>query len=178
MLPVWRLLWLGYARGWEVAVTSLQAHEVPLKQPRPVYVIRAGQASDKPFVAQCWAREFRASEGWVRQIDSDFITRCIYPRIEEILNRADVRVAGPPEDETTVYGFSVVEPGLVHLVYVRRAWRRMGIATALLAGIALSKYKWTTQTREWLEWARHKYELESYQPFWMTPGKGDEWKPR
>lgn len=141
------------------------------------YVVRAGLPSDTDFIARSWALEFRASEGWVRRIEEDFVTRCIYPRIQSILSRAKVRIAGPPEDDATVYGFAVLEPALVHMVYVRRAWRRMGIATALLAGLNLGHHKWTTQTRDWLEWGRHKYQLHSYQPFWMTPGEG-EWKQK
>jgi len=88
--------------------------------------------------------------------------------VQKVLARAELRVAGPPEDETVLYGFAVLEPALVHMVYVRQSWRRMGIAKRLLEGVQLEACAYSTHTTDMGQWIRHKHPMTEYQPFWLT----------
>jgi GNAT superfamily N-acetyltransferase len=140
---------------------------VPPSPGVPVYVIREGTEAHNDFVAKSWVETFRGGDKAHRYIEPGFFNRSIYPEIEEILLRAEVRVAGPVDDETTVYGFAVLEPGTVHMVYVRKPWRRYGIAKALLTDVDLPSSDWTTQSMDFREWIRFRYPMRGYRPFWM-----------
>lgn len=142
-------------------------------RPQEAFVIRPGVLEDNDFIAKSWAETFRWSEHWVACISPGRFARCVYPAIRRILERAQVRVAAPPNDDTTVYGFAVLEPDVVHCVYVRIAWRRIGIARELLHGLELAKMDWGTQSRDWLLWARKKkaFSMKNYRPFFMYEGE-------
>lgn len=131
------------------------------------YVLRDGVESDKDFVAKAWAQTFRASEGWVSRIESGFLWRCIYPAIRRTLEHAKVRVAAPPMDDLTIYGYAVLQPDILHFVYVRSAWRKLGIAKELLSGLKLAEMDWGTQSLDWLRWGRLKWRMRNYRPFFM-----------
>lgn len=122
-------------------------------------------------MAQSWADTFRGSDASLRRIEPGFFNRSVYPRIEEILKRAEVRIAGPAGDDLTIYGFAVLEAGTIHMVYVKKAWRRLGIGQALLEGVDLQKSVWSTQSQDFREWIRHKYLMAGYRPFWLTERK-------
>lgn len=135
--------------------------------PLPVQnlVIRPGTPEDNDFVAKSWAETFRGNPA-ERRIEESFFKRAVYPRIHAVLERAQVRVACPREDGHVVYGFAVLEPACIHMVYVRRTWRKLGIAKALLAGVSLPDTDWSTQSSDFREWIRHKHQLRHYRPFW------------
>jgi GNAT superfamily N-acetyltransferase len=86
------------------------------------------------------------------------------------MGRAQTRVAAAAKDPVVIYGFAVLEPGLIHMVYVRRPWRKMGIARALLSGLRLEDCDWSTQSSDFREWIRHKWTLRHYRPFWADEG--------
>lgn len=94
-------------------------------------------------------------------------------RMDATLEKSEVRVAAPKNDDVTIYGFAILQPPkTVHYVYVRNTpdWRRMGIATALLAGVEPSTCTMTTWTDEVSGpdgWIRSKYKNFKYVPFHM-----------
>lgn len=90
------------------------------------------------------------------------------PLVNGVLRRSAVRVAAPGGDPLTIYGFAVVEPGTVHMVYVRQGWRRMGIAKQLLADIAIADCAYSTHTSDLQAWIQRHYRLGEYRPFWLT----------
>lgn len=142
-----------------------------VKAPAHRWHIRCGQTSDEGFVAESWAKTFQGSDASIRRIHPNFFNRSVYPRIEELLHGAEVRIASPADDDVTIYGFAVLEPGLVHMVYVKKPWRRLGIAAALLQGVDLGACDWGTQSQDFREWIRHKYPMANYRPFWMQERK-------
>lgn len=99
-------------------------------------------------------------------MEPGFFRRTIYPRIQAVLERAEVRVAHLAKSDDVLCGFVVLEPGVVHMVYVRPPWRRMGMAKALLHDVELSECDWSTQSGEFREWIRFKYPMRHYRPFW------------
>lgn len=90
------------------------------------------------------------------------------PLVNEVLRRAEVRIVGPMDDPVTIYGFAVLEPGLVHMVYVRNGWRHLGIAKQLLSGVSLSDVHYSTHTTDLQSWIRKRYRLGEYRPFWLN----------
>lgn len=138
------------------------------------FAIRAGTQDDEGFVAQCWVREFRCSSWKFRRTDDGVFNSFCYPRIREHLKTSTVRVAGPIGDSLTIYGFVVFNEDLLHLVHVRKEWRKKRIATALLEGMQTEDKLWTTDTEDWNGrgqghgWAQHKWKTRGHFPFWMT----------
>lgn len=145
---------------------SVAGPEVP-NSPAPIYILRPGTPADRAFIAKTWAETFRANPA-EKRIEEGIFRRGVYRCIEAILERAIVRCAVPPSDDGVLYGYAVLEPGCIHMVYVRRVWRKMGLARRLLAGIELADSDWSTQSADFRDWIRHKYRLRHYRPFWLT----------
>jgi GNAT superfamily N-acetyltransferase len=97
--------------------------------------MRAGRPSDVPFIESSWRNS--ASHSSEPAARKPGFHGAVNARAREIAARADtrVRVACVPGDEDAILGWAVVEPALVHYVYVRRDARRQGIARALLADL-------------------------------------------
>lgn len=136
------------------------------------YIVRAGTQADEGFIAQCWADTFRGSSPRMKRLaDTSLFNKFVYRRIEKILKTAKVKVAGPQASDI-IYGYSVMEPELLHMVYVRKPWRRMGIAKALLKGVSLESCAWTTPSQD-MSWVCDKYRFLGYQPFYMIELDGE-----
>jgi hypothetical protein len=135
--------------------------------PRPRRVIRPMRDLDTGYIAKAWVGSFFASYISYKQIEPRIFEAHCYPRVEVILKRAKVRVMVPPSDEATLYGFAVLEPDVIHFVYVLQPWRRMGLSAELLAGIDVNGCERGTETLDWFRWIRHKYPMRGYRPFWM-----------
>ena len=59
-------------------------------------------------------------------------------------------VATAPDDGDHVYGYAVVRDGVLEMVYVKAAFRRAGVATAMLARLGIDRrtrvpVSWTTR---------------------------------
>jgi GNAT superfamily N-acetyltransferase len=81
----------------------------------------------------------------VSTLDADW-QRHYRSTVSSTLDRATVWVAADPDDDGTIYGFAVSEPDVPRFVYVRRAWRGLGIARALLSPIEVTRRRmlnWT-----------------------------------
>jgi GNAT superfamily N-acetyltransferase len=105
--------------------------------------------------------------------------RFCHHSIEGILKRAEVRIASPPGDDFTAYGYAVLEPGIIHFVFVRPSWRKMGIAKRLLEGVDVSTSTittWSPDVSGFSGWIRNKYKSFRYVPFYMR--EGDEERKR
>lgn len=105
----------------------------------PSYEIRASRPTDEGLIYQSWTGSVRAALHFqhdsVEALKFGTATRGL---IEEILKRATVRIAAPADDDLTVYGFAVFEPGLLHCVFVKKPLRQLGIGSALLEGTGFS----------------------------------------
>lgn len=94
----------------------------------------------------------------------------LHNRIEALLGRPGVRVFGATPDGSSdvILGFAVVEGGAtLHWVSVKEAFRRSGIARALLreSRIDLSALHVTSRTEAWKSFARHCGIRALYDPF-------------
>lgn len=131
------------------------------------YVIRAGGHEDLPFVADAWVMTLRALNRAAKRANKATFFRHHHKVVEQILKLPDtqIRVAHPPDDTFTVYGFAVLQPGIVHMTYVKGLFRRIGIAKRLLSGIKTQGLTYTQMTRD-IYWIHDKYPGLVYDPFW------------
>jgi GNAT superfamily N-acetyltransferase len=109
---------------------------------------RPAVAADMPLVVGSWLDSFRTAHA-AGLIAMDDWRAVMEPQIEKLLARpgAVVFVAHRPgedaEHRADLYGWIAAEPdiALVHYVYVKHSYRRMGLARGLLgaAGIKLAE---------------------------------------
>jgi len=100
-------------------------------------VLREGSGNDESFIYSSWLRSYRASK-----VNSAFSTDLYYERqtsiIDQILPRSSVIVACGSDDLDHIYGYLVFDKPhsyelKIHYIYVKQAFRHMGIGRALLA---------------------------------------------
>lgn len=90
----------------------------------------------KNLIYATWLRSYQASSLQAKNIHKDTFFREHHKVLDGIFARdIIVRLAVLPDDESVVLGWLVGEPGVVHYVYVKPAFRRYGIARALLSGL-------------------------------------------
>lgn len=97
-------------------------------------IFDAPQADEFPFVFDSWARSYRRSR-WAGTIPNHLYDTVSREGSKGIIDRPNTRVvvAVAPGDERRVMGYYVAEPGVLHWLYVKQAFRRMGIGRSLLA---------------------------------------------
>jgi hypothetical protein len=96
--------------------------------------IRNFLPTDINFLTHAWTNTYERSR------NNDYIRPEKYKNfmakmISATLNRAECKVACSLEDPNEILGFAVYEDALLHFVYVKTAYRTLGVATALLANL-------------------------------------------
>jgi hypothetical protein len=131
------------------------------------YILRAGGKSDWPMVADAWVNSHRASSRATKLSNKATFFRHHHRIVDLLLQSPGVRVivAAPADDDFTAYGFAVVQGSLVHMVYVKAPFRRIGVAKTMLAGFRPSGF--THWTKDIGQWIYDKYPGLNYDPFWM-----------
>lgn len=78
-------------------------------------------------------RSLKYGNDFFKLIDNDIYFKVYHDYIEHLLNRenAIIRLAVLSDDETNVLGWSLMEAGILHYVFVMREQRRQGIAKEL-----------------------------------------------
>lgn len=128
----------------------------------PEFEIRPALKSDEGFVATGWVGTLRASSRASRQIPAHLHNSYGYELVRDTMPRCSVSIASPPGDAHTCYGFAAVEvsstaPPTVHMVYVLRPFRRFGIATKLLEGVASVGTRVSCWSQDFNNWIFEKY---------------------
>ncbi len=117
-------------------------------------IIRGFTGTDRAFVADAWLNSLRAGTEETRRADWDAFKAHHNAAIDRILDDAAtvVSIAAPAGDDLTIYGFLVRRPGAFHMLFVKKPWRRMGVAKRLLDGAELDGAVFTQWTRDVGEW--------------------------
>ena len=105
--------------------------KVPLK-------FRAPTVSDKSFIFNSWLKSFRHSP-LAKPLCNEVYFKNHKVIVENILKRSRVLIACNPEDEDQIYGYIVYEPiiddiTVLHYVYVKFTYRKLGIARTIVEG--------------------------------------------
>ncbi len=91
--------------------------------------------TDLHFVRRAWASEMRRA-AFSRHVPQAVYWPCQHELVGQLLAAGTTIVACDPADPAHVYGYVVHQPGpraIVHWVYVKGAYRRMGVGAALMA---------------------------------------------
>lgn len=96
--------------------------------------IRAPKEEDRSFIMATWLRGLYYGNPWFKEIEKDNFMAKYHDIISRMLTKptAQVYVAVLKDDLDVILGYSVTEPKIIHWVFVKEAWRKMGIATALV----------------------------------------------
>lgn len=106
---------------------------MPIVSDLPI-TLRPSTGDDVPLIVQSWYRTLRRDgPGWMRSMPSDAFDRLVLPRIRSLAGAC--RMACSTEDPGTVFGFACAEGGIVHMVFVKSKFRRVGVARRLLGGV-------------------------------------------
>jgi GNAT superfamily N-acetyltransferase len=98
---------------------------------QPPIVIRAMVPGDLPLVLDSWVRTSRGADPWVPTRTHDV---ALGRHLDRLIPGAAVWVAANREDSDRVLGWVCADPSrsLLHWAWTREAWRRAGIASALV----------------------------------------------
>ena len=114
---------------------------------------------DTPFIFSSWLRSYASSA-----YGGDNYYKRHHQVIEQLMARPGVRMlaATPKEDPQTIIGWSAQEDSVLHYVYVKEAFRRMGVATLLVG-----EYDTITHLTPYgLKWMQaSKQETSVYDPY-------------
>lgn len=110
---------------------ELSREELPIRA-RPL------QGSDENFIYSSWLKSFRPSASNA-QIRKDIYFRNQSGVIRDILSRSHGMVAADREDSSHLFGYVIAEflreSTVVHYVYVKHPFRRLGIGRFLIQAV-------------------------------------------
>lgn len=99
--------------------------------------VRAATEADLPFVYSSWYkahRPFQKHVGIAEYADGH------NARMRRLVGTSEVRIACSSEYPDEILGYAVIEGDVAHFIYTKACYRRMGIASGLVAGTC----KWYT----------------------------------
>lgn len=123
--------------------------------------IRTVRESDLAFIYATFLRGLYYGNSWYGTINKkDFFDN--YPAVlDKIIRKSLINIACLTEDEDVILGYSIAEPGILHWVGVKEAWRMQGIAKKLLADFDIKAVTHTTKAGD----AIRKKKNWIYNPF-------------
>lgn len=105
---------------------------------------RTMRPEDKNFIYSTWLKGMYYGS-WCKEIEKGRFFEN-YPRVlDRIIGDATVIIACLNSDKSVVIGYAVVRPGQLDYIFVKDAWRKQGIASSILKGLALTTYTHTTE---------------------------------
>jgi ribosomal protein S18 acetylase RimI-like enzyme len=104
--------------------------------------IRSAIEADVPFIFNSWLKSYRGANS-VKCVGNPVYFEFQHKVIERLLQRSQVYVLCSPEDSSQVFGYVVCEHvediPVLHYVYVKYAFRGMGLCSMLLNHAKLNK---------------------------------------
>lgn len=118
---------------------------------RPPIGLRYATAADEPFIIDSWMRCNKSHSPLVQHVDSRAYETHHRPLVRQLVERSQTFVAYatavPDELVGFICGDRSADTGLVvHFVYVKRAYRRVGVARELLRGLGYERGEVITAT--------------------------------
>ncbi len=105
------------------------------KDVAPLVAFRAGVFDDKNFILATWLKGLYHGNSWFKTIDPSIYMSKYQRVVFQILNdpSVDVKVAVLMDEPSVILGYSVCGPKTLHWVFVKKSWRRQGIAKELVS---------------------------------------------
>jgi hypothetical protein len=128
--------------------------------------VRPANQSDIPFIFATWLKSYRDSK-FAELIDSKTYFAAHHALIEILLAKSTVLIAFPTNQPNVICGWSVTQPNLIHYVYTKSAFQKLGVATSLLksAGIDLKTATTFTHGSKAAKWFAPKFQNLTYNPY-------------
>jgi len=105
-------------------------------------VIRAPGPGDVAFIFSSWLKSYRSSP-WALPMHNNTYYKFHHALIEDLMKNSDIYLACSKANPTDIYGYSVGQyiDGVftLHFVYVKQAFRKLGICNLLLQCFERSK---------------------------------------
>lgn len=141
-------------------------------------LIREMIPADRNFIMKSILQHYRHSSPHVKQIPDGIYFDAHHYLIGKVMRYSNnfVRIAALKDDPEIVFGFiwGNFDPETIHYLYVKKAFRRMGIARLLYESVfdeGIDLY-YTHHTKE-AAFLMHKYEQLTFNPYLLN---GDLWK--
>ncbi len=99
----------------------------PVSQLPPEVVLRLGCQADRKFIASSWFQSYRLAS----QLPFDIYKQGQSALIDRLLATSYISVAVAREEPEEILGYSLYDEQATHYVYVKQAYRRLGIGKVL-----------------------------------------------
>lgn len=130
--------------------------------------IRPMADTDRSFVIAAWLNNYRRESYFAARVTDKVFFYHHHAIVERLLARSRVLIACDPSDENEIVGYIVWEPGVLHWVYVKKAFRKFGIGRSLLSATDLpddlAGVHITHPTKLWFTTKQHGEGLEAKFP--------------
>lgn len=94
-------------------------------------IIRDYNEGDRNFIYGSWLHGLYFGHDWIKEIQADIFFKEYQKIVEKIMDRATIKVATLPDAEDVALGYVVYQGVVLHWIFVKDAWRKMGIARSL-----------------------------------------------
>jgi len=128
--------------------------------------VRPAKLQDLPLIFSTWLRSYRHSSQFAKKLSNDVFFKWHHKVIERFIERGgQILIAHATGDSEVILGYLCYEPSIVQYAYVKRAFRKMGIAKQLVEIAKISPKDqfthWTTDTN----WIIKKLPELTYNPY-------------
>lgn len=98
------------------------------------FKVRYAQEGDMNFIYSTWLKGLYFSCEYFKKIPSQVFFVDYQRIIDSILENPDVflHVACLPDDQDVILGYSITTQNIIHWIFVKESWRKLGICKALV----------------------------------------------
>lgn len=128
--------------------------------------IRTAMPDDLSFIYSTWLRSYRHASQFAKRMTNEIFYEMHHKVIDRFIERGgQIFIAHPKGDSETILGYLCADTAMpvIQYVYVKKSFRKMGIATALHknASAAIMFSHWTNDT----DWIVKKLKNLIYNPY-------------
>lgn len=89
---------------------------------------------DYNFIMATWLIGLYYGNDWFTKIDKDVYMKHYHDIVDRVLKKPTLisNLAVLKEDDSVILGYAIYEPKILHWVYVKEAWREIGIAKQIV----------------------------------------------
>jgi len=97
-----------------------------------MYQVRKAKSDDINFIYATWLRSYKHDSPLTKYTKRTLFFDEHQKLLDRLLPKIQVIVACDENDQDLIFGFLAFEPKIVHFVYVKEPFRKMGIARKLI----------------------------------------------
>lgn len=136
----------------------------------PEIGIRPMEPADRDFIFATWLRCYQQESRYSRRISRDVFFREHHAILERLLGSSSVLIAHLADSPGVIIGYLVSqEPNVAHFAYVKKPFRKMGIARLLLAASpiadSLESLIVSHSTEDWESFLSQKLPGATFNPY-------------